>query len=184
MTRPKGTDEVFCTACGERITQRAAVCPACGVANDHHQPEGTERDVSDSWRYGVLAGIGLWIAGVALAGAFPTVAGLLYLVAWPGLAVSVYYDHLWVEANTDWNPETAGWVTGAVLPLVCVPVAVAYLLVRRRASPVESEPADRIERLQNQYAAGEISHAEFEREVDASLADADRREPARARNDR
>lgn len=172
---------MFCTACGERIAEEAAVCPGCGVANEHHQPASgaTERDVSDSWSYGVVAGIGLWVAAVALAGSFPTVAGLLSLLAWPGLAVSCYYDHLWVEANTDWNPETAGWITGAVLPLVSVPVAVAYLLVRRRASPVAAAPESPVERLQQQYAAGEISHAEFERELTASLDDPDRREPAR-----
>ena len=181
MTRTKGPDEVFCTSCGEAIKEQAVICPSCGVKNSKGgtttSPDPDE--VSEVWYYGVLAATAMWVVGLLVSDVASSVSGFMYLIAWPLLPISVYYDHKWVEANTDWNPETAGWIPGALFPIVNIPVMVAYLFFRWNANEItvskqtRQPPADPVDRLQQQYRNGEISHAELERRLDEEMDDRD-----------
>lgn len=151
MSREKGSDEMFCSSCGEIIKKEAEICPSCGVKNKKssssasqrttssspsttHDPSQYETSVSDTWWYGVAGGTALWIvvllfSGVAgdTAGAF---VGFLALAAWIGLPVAAYFDIQYVRANGEWNPNTVLWVILLLVWLVNIVAGAVYLYRR------------------------------------------------------
>lgn len=58
MGRSKGTDEVFCTACGSKIKRAAVHCPDCGVANEWHDPSAATEQARKSAGDGEATGRG------------------------------------------------------------------------------------------------------------------------------
>lgn len=147
MSRQKGPDEVFCEACGEAIKQASELCPHCGVRNAKYdptagttastsQPTGgatTGAATSDTWWYGVAAGTGLWVL-VVVASVFDaslgSVGGMLILIAWIGLPLSMYYDIQYVRANSEWAPETVLWVILSAVWIVNIAAGAVYLYRR------------------------------------------------------
>ncbi|MFC6787024.1 zinc ribbon domain-containing protein [Halobaculum halobium] len=150
MTKQKGADEVFCRSCGEAIKEASELCPNCGVRNDNyrsaggrrsgasagaHDPAQYETTVADTWWYGVAAGTGVWVLLVlasALNGDLGAAGGLLVLVGWVGLPLSVFFDSKYVRANSEWDPQTVVWVILTALWFVNIVAGAAYLYRRHQ----------------------------------------------------
>lgn len=148
--RQKGPDEVYCRSCGEPIKEAAEIYPECGVRNAassgrsttqssaqpaaQHDPSQYDTTVSDSWWYGVVASVALWVVGIALSGnasgALGTAVGFGFLVAWVLLPVAIYFDAKYVRANSNWNPNTVLWIIGSIVWLVNIVVGGVYLYRR------------------------------------------------------
>jgi uncharacterized membrane protein len=65
---------------------------------------------------------------------FEALLGLVAILAWIGLPVSLYYDIQYVKANNDrWNPETVFWVIGGFIWLVNLVVVLVYLIRRKES---------------------------------------------------
>lgn len=155
--REKDADEIFCASCGETIKKRAEICPHCGVRNKKnspppsqktsqsvssatHDPSRYETTVSDTWWYGVGAGVILWIivfmfaavagGGSTIGGASEVLLGLLSLIAWVGLPVAAYFDMQYIRANAPWNPNTVLWVVLLAIWIVNIVAGVVYLYRR------------------------------------------------------
>ncbi|SHH15015.1 zinc ribbon domain-containing protein [Halobaculum gomorrense] len=146
MTKQKAADEVFCRSCGEAIKQASELCPNCGVRNDNysrgggtagdvHDPSRYETSVSDTWWYGVAAGTGIWVLLVLAAAAssdLGAAGGLLVLIGWVGLPLSVYFDIQYVRANSEWDPNVGVWVVLSALWFVNIVAGAAYLYRRHQ----------------------------------------------------
>ena len=147
MSKQKRADEVFCHSCGEAIKQASELCPECGVRNDNyssvgggaagdaHDPARYETSVSDTWWYGVAAGTGIWILLVLVSAATSdpgAAGGLLVLIGWVGLPLSVYFDSQYVRANSEWDPNVAVWVVLTALWFVNIAAGAAYLYRRHQ----------------------------------------------------
>lgn len=152
MPREKGADEVFCRSCGEPIKREAEICLECGVRNVErdqadgggsvnrpsttHDPSNYTTTVSDTWWQGVAAGTGIWVLGVLVSsasgsGAGADVAGLLMILAWALLPLSLYFDAEYVRANAPWRPSRWVYVgTAIVLPVFCIATGAVYLYRR------------------------------------------------------
>lgn len=149
--RQKGPDEMYCRSCGEPIKKAAEICPECGVRNTassgrsstgrstskaavQHDPSQFETTVSDSWWYGILASVGLWVVTIAVSGnvggALETVLGLGVLGAWVLMPVAIYFDTKYVRANSNWNPSAALWIIGSIVWLINIVVGSVYLYRR------------------------------------------------------
>jgi hypothetical protein len=142
---------VFCRSCGRAIKAEAEVCPHCGVRNaaqspqqqstgttqskPAHDPSQYETTVSENWYYGIVAGAGIWMFSLLLAGLAPNneggiFVGLLVLAAIIGLPIATYFDIRYVRANSKWNPNTVAWIIGTIVWFVNIPVALVYLYRR------------------------------------------------------
>ncbi|GAA0233986.1 zinc ribbon domain-containing protein [Halobaculum roseum] len=148
MTKRKAADEVFCRSCGEAIKQASELCPNCGVRNDNyspassgggrssvHDPAQYETSVSDTWWYGVAAGTGVWVLLVlasALGGDLGAGGGILVLIGWAGLPLSVYFDTQYVRANSEWDPNVAVWVILSAIWFLNIAAGAAYLYRRHQ----------------------------------------------------
>jgi hypothetical protein len=143
----KALDEIFCRSCGEIIKEEAEICPECGVRNKQassssstektvgHDPTQYETNVTDTWWYGVVAGIGLWVIILFATSGEPTgtlelILGLVVLVAWAIMPVAAYFDMQYVRANSTWNPNTVLWVIGMLVWLVNIIAGAVYLYRR------------------------------------------------------
>ncbi|MXR41751.1 hypothetical protein GRX01_10435 [Halobaculum sp. WSA2] len=147
MSESKAADEAFCRSCGETIKRASELCPNCGVRNDEHSPVGGgptggshgltqyETSVSDTWWYGVAAGTGIWLLLViasATTSDLGAAGGLLVLIGWVGLPLSVYFDTRYVRASSEWDPNVAVWVVLTAVWFLNVPAGAAYLYRRHR----------------------------------------------------
>lgn len=142
-----------------------------------HDPSRYTTSASDNWVWAVGASLALWVLAFAL----PTeggLAGLVLLVAWGLMPVSLYFDAQWVRANTYWNPNTAVWILGSLVPLVNVLVGLVYLFRRRDADrgddPVDEPEDDALAELRRRYSRGEIDESQFEARVEHILETEDR----------
>lgn len=155
----KGPDEIYCRSCGSAIKKEAEICPECGVKNNAgasrnngsrqktrqvsnkatHDPSQFDTTVSDSWYYGIVVGIALWLLLFLMSSINPTgsvievVLGLVVLAAWSIMPVSVYFDTKYVRANSHWNPNSVLWVIAMAIWLVNL-IAGAVYLYRRHES--------------------------------------------------
>lgn len=134
-----GPDTVECNNCGKEIRLTAEVCHNCGADNERkpgrtistsHDPSKIETTVSDTWYYGVAAGIVLWIIALLLSGVANSVGGFITLIAWIGLPVSAYFDMQYIRANSKWNPNTILWLIGLAVPLLNIILGGAFLYRR------------------------------------------------------
>lgn len=155
MSRSKAADEMFCRSCGDLIKQAAEICPECGVRNSRAPSassstrstgrstrsasrSGTARTttVSDTWYYGVGIGVATWVFVVGIAatgvesGVVDTIMGFLVLLGWPLIPIAIYYDSKYVQANSDWNPNTAIWCLASAIWFVNILVGLLYLYRR------------------------------------------------------
>lgn len=151
MARSKAADEVFCRSCGDPIKEEAEICPECGVRNEKagrsssasastpttakHDPSLYETTVSETWYYGIAAGVALWvllfvISGAGNSGSLETIVGLLALIAWVLIPVATYFDAKYVRANSQWNPNTVVWCIAGAIWLVNI-FSAAFYLYRR-----------------------------------------------------
>jgi hypothetical protein len=151
MPREKSADEVFCRSCGESIKEEAEICPECGVRNAEsggssdsstprrsttHDPSNYTTTVTDTWWQGVAGATGIWVLTVLLSsvsgsGAGADVAGLLGILAWALLPLSLYFDSEYVRANAHWNPSRWVYVgTAILLPMFCIVTGAVYLYRR------------------------------------------------------
>lgn len=146
--RTKELDEIFCRSCGEPIKEEAEICPECGVRNKEaetnikqsssastHDPSQYETTVSGSWWYGILAGVVLWIfifvvASFAPSGPFETLLGLVALIAWVVLPVSVFFDAKYVRANSQWDPSSAIYVIAMFIWIINIIAGIVYIYRR------------------------------------------------------
>lgn len=137
-----GPDTVECVNCEAEIRLTADVCHNCGAENDQkpgrtistsHDPSEIETTVSDTWYYGVAAGIGLWIVGFLLSGVADSFSGLVLLVAWVGLPLSAYFDMQYIRANSKWNPQNGLWLVGLSIPVLNIFLGGAYLYRRHES---------------------------------------------------
>lgn len=143
----KRPDEIYCHSCGERIKERAELCPHCGVRNDRsagstgassaaHDPSQYTTSVSGTWWYGVAGGTALWVILLVLSGSTGgggSFVGFLLLAAWIGLPLAAYFDMQYVRANGDWNPSTGLWVVLLAVWIVNVVAGGVYLYRRHEA---------------------------------------------------
>ncbi|WP_348613190.1 hypothetical protein [Halobaculum rarum] len=147
MTKQKAADEVFCRSCGEPIKRASELCPNCGVRNDNYSSAGGgsgdgghdltqhETSVSDTWWYGVAAGTGIWVLLVlasATNGNLGAAGGLLVLIGWVGLPLSVYFDSQYVRANSEWEPNVVLWVILTAVWFINIAAGAAYLYRRHQ----------------------------------------------------
>lgn len=146
--RTKRPDEIFCRSCGEPIKKEAEICPECGVRNKKaetntkqtssvsvHDPSQYETTVSDSWWYGILAGVVLWIVLLAVAssvpsGPFEALLGFVALIAWGIMPVSVYFDAKYVRANSQWNPSSAIYIVAMLVWVINIIAGIVYIYRR------------------------------------------------------
>lgn len=153
--KEKGPDEIYCSSCGEPIKKEAEICPHCGVPQEgvsssssqattsetyspSHDPSQYETTVSNTWWYGLAAGLFLWIIAIILVSASgdsssgPLIASgsIMMLISWLALPISVYFDIQYIRANAKWNPHTVLWVILLLIPAVNL-VSVAIYLYRR-----------------------------------------------------
>ena len=143
----KGADEIFCRSCGEPIKKEAEICPNCGVRNETnqsrsatnsattHDPSQYETTVSESWYWGIVAGVVLWIVGLAMFSMEPSstiedIAGVSILVAWIIMPIAIYFDMQYVRANSKWNPNTVLWIIGMIFWFINIVAGVVYLYRR------------------------------------------------------
>lgn len=150
-----------------------------GEAAPGHDPAEYTTSVSGNWVWGVAASLGLWVLVFALP-AEGGLAGLALLVAWGLMPVAVYFDAQWVRANTHWDPNTAVWGLGALVPLVNVLVGLVYLFRRYGVEDYEPDPGDdepeddALAELRRRYSRGEIDESQFEARVERILETEDR----------
>lgn len=163
-------------------TSRSGHQGSTGGGSAPHDPAAYTTTVSDNWRYGVAASVGLWVLGFAMPEG-SSIAGLFFLTAWALMPVSVYYDRQWLRATTDWNPDLSLWVVLSLVPLVNVVAGAVYLVRRRDATQVSAPTADAtgastggdpLERLRERYSRGELTDAEFEAKVEKLVGTEDR----------
>lgn len=148
--RTKQADEMFCRSCGKPIKMKAELCPHCGVRNERagsssstrvtsprspptvHDPSQYDTTVSNSWWYGIVGSILLWLLLIVLSGSLNggTIIGLLMLAAWILMPVATYYDTQFVRANSTWNPNTVVWVILNAIWLVNIVTGLIYLYRR------------------------------------------------------
>lgn len=149
-----------------------------------HDPASYSTTTSDSWHYGVAASLGLWVLGLAIPEATAgALAGLLLLIGWVLMPMSMYFDKQWLRATTQWNPSLAVWGVLAVIPIVNLVAGIVYLLRRRSVTKV-STPTSRAEteqrenkalnELRERYSRGELTDAEFEKKVEGVIGTEDR----------
>jgi uncharacterized membrane protein len=143
-----------------------------------HDPAEYSTSVSDSWYYLIGASVVLWIAGFGIqdVGPLGTIAGLLPIIAWVLMPLSIYYDRQWVQATTRWKPDKELWMLASVIPLVNIPAGIVYLRRRSNVSRVSTAKNNRsyssdntnpaIRELQQRYSEGELSDEEFEQKVE------------------
>ena len=211
MSNDKSHDEIFCRSCGETIKKKAEICPNCGVRNEYQEGQSTEHTqqrtshpesnhttsepvkethdpsnysttVADNWYYGVAASLVLWIFGFALPEG-SAIAGLFFLVAWGLMPVSIYFDHQWLRASTEWKPNLVLWVTVAAIPLVNIIGGGVYLF--RRYNTADITPAKTtndqqasgdgaLDQLRERYSKGELTDEEFETKLEQIVGTEDK----------
>ena len=143
----------FCRSCGEPIKKEAEICPECGVRNggstpNHrtkisnnspvHDPTQYNTTISESWYYGVIIGLGLWIM-VFIAASADTggaVIGLLALLAWILLPIAAFFDMKYIRSNSEWNPNSIVWVIAMIIWLFNIVAAAVYLYRRHEVLDV------------------------------------------------
>lgn len=137
-----------------------------------HNPSEYTTDVSGQWHYGIGASVALWVIGFAMPS---SIAGACFLTAWILMPVSIYYDHEWIKATTNWEQEWKAWVILSVIPFVNIVAGIVYLFRRYNTSRVSSpntgygakqknDPA--LTELRNRYSRGELTDEEFEQKVE------------------
>lgn len=152
MPNAPGPETVECQTCGSDIRKHASICHQCGTENElkpgrSKREEGvldalpsvgilrpkSPQNVTGQWLYGVIITLLLWILvfGLTSANFENSFVGLLMIVAWIGLPLSIYYDSHYVYAKEDWTPTTGLWCLMAAVPLLNIPVGALYLLRRR-----------------------------------------------------
>lgn len=198
----RAANEIYCTSCGEVIKEKAEICPECGVANENkrtpssisgstsqptthdsdsqsfHDPSNHETTVSESWWYGVVSSIILWIIGFALLGG-SAIAGLVTLSAWVLMPLSIYYDRQWVQATTNWKPDLNIWLIITLIPLFNIAAGSVYLFNRYDAKKVTSaatktdsdhvSKGTTVDEVHQQYVNDELSEEEFETELEEAV---------------
>lgn len=153
MSKDKGPDEIFCRSCGEPIKKAAEVCPNCGVRNvkstsrsqgtvsggtpGRHDPSQFETTVSENWFYLIGASVVLWVLALMISnsslgsgGILDTLSSFFMLVAWVGMPLGMYYDKLYLRANSKWNPNMWLWVILAIIPIINIIAGVVFLYRR------------------------------------------------------
>lgn len=147
MPREKRADEIFCESCGEPIKKVAEICPHCGVRNIRyerastqmiskpqrkfiHAPSQYETTVSENWYYLVGACTALWVIGFVLMEIWEGAAVLIFIIAWIGLPIGIYFDMQYVRANSRWNPNTIGWLILSIIWFVNIIAGLVYLYRR------------------------------------------------------
>lgn len=150
-----------------------------------HDPADYSTSVSDTWHYLTGVSVILWIAGFGLptSGPFETVAGLVMIIAWVLMPLSIYYDRQWLQATTQWRPNKKLWMLVSAIPLVNIPGGIVYLYRRSNVTRVstagnnssysseKTSPAMRD--LQQRYSKGEISDEEFEQRAERIIGTGD-----------
>jgi uncharacterized membrane protein len=204
-SKDKLADEKFCTSCGEVVKKKAEICPNCGVPNNKqsspsvaksssqsaitssgsnkiltHNPSNYETNVSESWWYGVTAGVVLWVIGFL----FPegsSIGGFFFLIAWVLMPISIYFDRQWVQATTNWQPGKILWLILSAIPLVNIVAGSVYVIRRYNTEQVSTPTAKgrnnnnqskedaAIQQLRKRYVNGELTEAEFEQKVEKTV---------------
>lgn len=161
---------VYCQNCGTKTDADASFCPECGteVVESADDSKGFG---SSNWRYGLIAGIGLTITAVVVAGVFAqTEAGetgfaLFFFAGWILFAVSMYYDTKYVQRTTEWTPRRVLWVGGMIVPYLNIVVSLVYLYRRRgyavgTSADASAEPSAPNEQAEPEPARNERSESE------------------------
>lgn len=150
--RTKSADEIFCRSCGKRIKREAELCPSCGVRNKKittsrtastsptttHDPSDYETTVGENWYYAIIIPSIFTIPVFALILVVPSDQPLLTTPVMFSLLgavflpiIGIYFDRLYVRANSRWNPSIL-WMVGLfVLYPLNVFLALFYLYRRR-----------------------------------------------------
>lgn len=140
MSDKPGHDEMYCRSCGEIIKREAEICPHCGVRNKPSSSSKNSKDyetnVSNNWWYGVAAGIFGWIALFIYLSAIPgegsDLAGFVILGIWALTPIAIYFDSLYIRANSDWTPSPILWALGMAVWLLNIPLGITYLIRRHQ----------------------------------------------------
>lgn len=140
MAEKPGADEMYCRSCGEIIKEEAEICPHCGVRNSssssNNNSKNYETNVSENWWYGVAAGIAGWIALFVYLSIIPdqgsSLAGFAILGIWALTPIAIYFDSLYVRANSDWTPSPVLWALAMAVWLLNIPAGITYLIRRHQ----------------------------------------------------
>jgi uncharacterized membrane protein len=198
----RSANEIYCTSCGEIISKKAEICFECGVTNENrqillstseptnqsvvhesnlhssnslHDPSHYETTVSNSWWCGVVASIILWIIGFSLPeGSAAT--GLIILIAFALMPLSIYHDRKWVQATTTWEPDLNIWLIFTLTPLFNIVAGGIYLFRRYDTewvlSPTANTVSDHvrkdaaIDEIHRRYVNDELTEEKFEAELE------------------
>lgn len=151
MAGKAGPETVECVNCGSEIRKHASICHNCGV--DNERKPGTSKvvespdisdpesggdlisvdEVSSQWKNLVIGSLSAWILAISLLSVNidSGFVGLLIMMAWVGLPVSMFFDIHYVEENSEWDPNKLFWVGTSAIWFLNIMTASIYLLRRK-----------------------------------------------------